>query len=263
MLDILTLVSTVNIQQELNEANAQQGKNIQGLVVHEHDNGNEGSMLEDAAQQVSSAIDTFEGALGLTPVMYAVLYDDMDMLSTVLSTDGGLSDDEYLAHLNYQTPSHGLTASHIAVLVGNFRALKMLYECGADVFELRDTLQGQTVFEILQRVYKDHVQTIEDAFALDPSAFLTDDMFTRGGSITSEIVGESEEQFDADTLMDVLDEAVPRDLFGDGYLDVLSELLIVSKDLYYAEAVSRDVFVQCVADMLAVVALSDTPPADL
>ena len=83
----------------------------------------------------------FEGALGLTPVMYAVLYNDMDMLSTVrpaalvllaivsmskilrngegrahmitsiacvvrqvLSTDGGLSDDEYLAHLNYQTP---------------------------------------------------------------------------------------------------------------------------------------------------------------
>ena len=25
----------------------------------------------------------FEGALGLTPVMYAVLYNDMDMLSTV------------------------------------------------------------------------------------------------------------------------------------------------------------------------------------
>lgn len=25
----------------------------------------------------------FDGALGLTPVMYAVLYDDMDMLNTV------------------------------------------------------------------------------------------------------------------------------------------------------------------------------------
>ena len=63
--------------------------------------------------------------------------------------------------------------------------------------------------------------------------------------------------------MDVLFEAVPPDLFGDGYLDVVSELLIVSKDLYYAEAVSRDVFVQCVADLLAMVALSNTSPADL
>ena len=63
------------------------------------------------------------------------------------------------------------------------------------------------------------------------------------------LVGDVEERYDAATLMDVLYEAVPIDLFGDGYLEVVSELLITAKDMYYTDAVSRELFVQCVTDV--------------
>merc|ERR1712157_618260 len=113
-------------------------------------------------------IQDMDGDLGLTPVMYAVLYQDMNMLTALLSTDGGLSDEDYVTSIKYQTKSHGFAAGHVAVLIGNFPALKMLFEYGADVHELRDSIQGQSVMEMLQAQYGDLVNTIEDAFTLNP-----------------------------------------------------------------------------------------------
>mmetsp|Transcript_8222 Transcript_8222/g.20725 ORF Transcript_8222/g.20725 Transcript_8222/m.20725 type:complete len:87 (+) Transcript_8222:113-373(+) len=63
MLDVITLFSAVNIQEELQQANQDGKKNLQELVVHEHDSGSEGSLVENAAEQLASAFDVFESAL--------------------------------------------------------------------------------------------------------------------------------------------------------------------------------------------------------
>merc|ERR1711953_846747 len=63
MLDVITLFTAVNIQSELEQANVDKGENVQALVVHEHDSGREGSIVEGAAEQLSSAFNAFEDAL--------------------------------------------------------------------------------------------------------------------------------------------------------------------------------------------------------
>merc|ERR1711862_441302 len=64
MFDLITMMAAVNIQQELNEANTGKNANLQELVVNEHDSGNEGSLVEDAATSLSAVFDTFENTLG-------------------------------------------------------------------------------------------------------------------------------------------------------------------------------------------------------
>merc|ERR1712178_201262 len=63
MLDVITLFTAVNIQSELEQANVEKGENVQALVITEQDSGREGSAIEGAAEQLSSAFDAFEGAL--------------------------------------------------------------------------------------------------------------------------------------------------------------------------------------------------------
>merc|ERR1711953_823154 len=64
MLDVITLFTAVNIQSELEQANVENGENIQALVVQEKDSGREGNVMESVAEELSSAFDAFEGALG-------------------------------------------------------------------------------------------------------------------------------------------------------------------------------------------------------
>merc|ERR1712151_24119 len=64
MLDVITLFTAVNIQSDLEQANVEKGENIQALVVHENDSGREGNIMESVAEELSSAFDAFEGALG-------------------------------------------------------------------------------------------------------------------------------------------------------------------------------------------------------
>merc|ERR1711920_262984 len=64
MLDVITLFTAVNIQSELEQANVEKGENIQALVVHENDSGRESNIMESVAEELSSAFDAFEGALG-------------------------------------------------------------------------------------------------------------------------------------------------------------------------------------------------------
>mmetsp|Transcript_25884 Transcript_25884/g.40960 ORF Transcript_25884/g.40960 Transcript_25884/m.40960 type:complete len:84 (-) Transcript_25884:110-361(-) len=59
MLDLVTLVSTMGLQQELNEAN---GDRKAGLVIRE-DGANETSLLGQAADSLSSAFESFEASL--------------------------------------------------------------------------------------------------------------------------------------------------------------------------------------------------------
>merc|ERR1712190_334471 len=64
MLDVMTLFAAVNIQSDLEQANVEKGENIQALVVNDSDSGQEGSVGESVAEELSSAFDAFEGALG-------------------------------------------------------------------------------------------------------------------------------------------------------------------------------------------------------
>eukprot|EP00928_Gymnodinium_smaydae_P076869 TRINITY_DN59975_c0_g1_i1.p1 TRINITY_DN59975_c0_g1~~TRINITY_DN59975_c0_g1_i1.p1 ORF type:complete len:102 (-),score=29.57 TRINITY_DN59975_c0_g1_i1:143-448(-) len=65
MLDLITLVAAVNIQGELDAASAQRKESVGSLVVHEHDSAQaENNLVEDAADQLSSAFDAFESVLG-------------------------------------------------------------------------------------------------------------------------------------------------------------------------------------------------------
>merc|ERR1711920_133721 len=63
MLDVITLFTAVNIQSELEQANVEKGENLQALVVNKEDSGNEGNLIEDAAERLSTAFDAFEGAV--------------------------------------------------------------------------------------------------------------------------------------------------------------------------------------------------------
>ena len=60
----MTLFAAVNIQSDLEQANVEKGENIQALVVNENDSGREGNAVESVAEELSSAFDAFEGALG-------------------------------------------------------------------------------------------------------------------------------------------------------------------------------------------------------
>merc|ERR1712054_700333 len=59
MLDLITLISTMGVQQELRDASAERKEN---LVIREED-GQEGSLVEQAADSMSSAFQSFEDAL--------------------------------------------------------------------------------------------------------------------------------------------------------------------------------------------------------
>ena len=56
MLDLITLFSAVGLQQEMTESDKAK------LVIHDGEIQT-GSVVEDVAEQVSSAIDSFEGAV--------------------------------------------------------------------------------------------------------------------------------------------------------------------------------------------------------
>merc|ERR1712048_448523 len=73
MLDVITLFTAVNIQSDLEEANLEKGENLQALVINEHDSGIEGNLIESAAEHLSSAFESFEGALssGMTSMFCA------------------------------------------------------------------------------------------------------------------------------------------------------------------------------------------------
>merc|ERR1712113_1311664 len=59
MLDFITLVSTMGLQQELNEASRERKAN---LVLRDEE-GEENGLVEQAADQLSSAFDSFENSL--------------------------------------------------------------------------------------------------------------------------------------------------------------------------------------------------------
>merc|ERR1711907_448914 len=59
MLDLMTLISTMGVQQELNEAQRERKENI---VIRDGE-GEEESLVEQAADSLSSAFDDFESAL--------------------------------------------------------------------------------------------------------------------------------------------------------------------------------------------------------
>mmetsp|Transcript_79404 Transcript_79404/g.233304 ORF Transcript_79404/g.233304 Transcript_79404/m.233304 type:complete len:86 (-) Transcript_79404:63-320(-) len=59
MLDLITLFSTVGLQQEMREADF----NRTATLVIREDEGKTGSFAEEAAEQLSVAFDAFEGAL--------------------------------------------------------------------------------------------------------------------------------------------------------------------------------------------------------
>mmetsp|Transcript_108165 Transcript_108165/g.171058 ORF Transcript_108165/g.171058 Transcript_108165/m.171058 type:complete len:86 (-) Transcript_108165:67-324(-) len=59
MLDLITLISTMGVQQELNEA---QHVNKTSRVIRE-ENGEDDDILGQAADQLSSAFESIEGAL--------------------------------------------------------------------------------------------------------------------------------------------------------------------------------------------------------
>mmetsp|Transcript_6998 Transcript_6998/g.12033 ORF Transcript_6998/g.12033 Transcript_6998/m.12033 type:complete len:92 (-) Transcript_6998:87-362(-) len=60
MLDLITLISTMGVQQELSEANRGRKAN---LVMRDEVGDDEGSLVDQAAEAVSSALDAFDGAL--------------------------------------------------------------------------------------------------------------------------------------------------------------------------------------------------------
>lgn len=60
MLDLLTLFSAVGLQQEMEEANSQRKAN---LVIRNDEGKEGGSFVEEAAEHLSSVMDSFEGAV--------------------------------------------------------------------------------------------------------------------------------------------------------------------------------------------------------
>mmetsp|Transcript_102036 Transcript_102036/g.176993 ORF Transcript_102036/g.176993 Transcript_102036/m.176993 type:complete len:93 (-) Transcript_102036:144-422(-) len=60
MLDLITLISTMGVQQELSEANRGRKEN---LVMRDAVGEDEGTLVDQAAEALSSAFDAFDGAL--------------------------------------------------------------------------------------------------------------------------------------------------------------------------------------------------------
>mmetsp|Transcript_117237 Transcript_117237/g.378342 ORF Transcript_117237/g.378342 Transcript_117237/m.378342 type:complete len:89 (-) Transcript_117237:99-365(-) len=61
MLDLITLFSAVGLQQEMKEANRDRKANL--IIRDDEGQGSSSSMVEEAAEHLSSVFDSFEGAV--------------------------------------------------------------------------------------------------------------------------------------------------------------------------------------------------------